>query len=50
MTFPIFGSACAPGILDIRSAAEPGPVSSNAPPIDLVRLFALDNLPAASPC
>src|SRR3981081_1877882 len=47
MTFPIFGSECAPGILDIRPAAEPGIVSSNAAGTDLLRLFALDNLPAA---
>jgi hypothetical protein len=45
MIFPIFGSECAPGILDIRPAAEPGDVQSTAAAIDLVRLFALDRLP-----
>jgi hypothetical protein len=45
MTLPIFGAECAPGIHDIRPAAKPGIVSSNA--IDLVRLFVLDNLPVA---
>jgi hypothetical protein len=45
MTFPIVGSECAPGILDIRPGAEPGDVQSNAAAIDLVRLFALDRLP-----
>jgi hypothetical protein len=44
MTFPIVGSECAPGILDIRPAAEPGVVQSTATVIDLVRLFALDRL------
>jgi hypothetical protein len=46
MTFPIVGSARAPGILDIRPAAKPGGVRSTAAVIDLVRLIALDDLPA----
>jgi hypothetical protein len=46
MTFPIVGSECAPGITDMRPAAEPGAVQSTAAAIDLVRLFALDDLPA----
>jgi hypothetical protein len=45
MTFPIVGSECAPGILDIGPAAEPGVVQPTAAAIDLVRLFALDRLP-----
>jgi hypothetical protein len=47
MTFPIVGSECAPGIVDTRWAAEPGAVQSTAAETDLVRLFALDALPAA---
>ena len=47
MTFPIVGGACAPGILDICRAAAPGVVQSTAAITDLVRLFALDDLPAA---
>jgi hypothetical protein len=46
MTFPIVGSACAPGILDMRRVAEPGVVQSTAAAVDLGRLFALDDLPA----
>jgi hypothetical protein len=46
MTFPIVGSACAPGILDMRRAAEPGVAPSTTPVIDLLRLFALDDLTA----
>jgi hypothetical protein len=46
MTFPIFGSECASGILATGSAAKPGSVSSNAAATDLARLFALDDLPA----
>jgi hypothetical protein len=42
MTFPIVGSECAPGILDIRPAAEPGDVRTTAAAIDLVSLFVLD--------
>jgi hypothetical protein len=45
MTFPIFGGECAPAIVDIRPAVEPGIVSANAAAIDLVRLFALDRVP-----
>ena len=43
MTFPIIGSECAPGILDIP---EPGVVQPTATVTNLVRLFALDDLPA----
>ena len=46
MTFPIVGSECAPGILDICPAAEPRVVQSTAAATDLERLFALDDLPA----
>jgi hypothetical protein len=46
MTFRIFGSECASGILATRSAAKPGSVSSNAAATDLARLFALDDPPA----
>jgi hypothetical protein len=46
MTFPIVGSACAPGIPDVRLVAEPGVVQPIAAAIDLVRLFALDDLTA----
>ena len=46
MTFPIVGSACAPGIPGIRPAAEPGAAQSTTAAIDLVRLLALDALPA----
>jgi hypothetical protein len=45
MTFPIVGSECAPGISNIRPAAEPGAAQSTAAATDLVRLFALDRLP-----
>jgi hypothetical protein len=47
MTFPIFGSECAPGILDIRPAAEPDTAATNSVANDLERLFALDGLSAA---
>jgi hypothetical protein len=46
MTFKIVGSECAPGILDMRRAAEPGVVQPTAVVTDLVRLFALDDLTA----
>jgi hypothetical protein len=46
MTFPIFGSECASGILATRSAAEPSAPSSKVAATDLARVFALDNLPA----
>ena len=39
------GGECASAIPDICPAVEPGGVSPNAAEIDLVRLFALDNLP-----
>jgi hypothetical protein len=42
MTFPIVGSECVPGTLDIRPAAEPGDVRTTAAAIDLVSLFVLD--------
>jgi hypothetical protein len=45
MTFPIFGSECAPDILDTRPTVEPGTVQINATAIDLVRRFGLDRLP-----
>jgi len=45
MTLPIFGSACAPDILDTRSTVEPGTTQINAAAIDLVRLFGLECLP-----
>jgi hypothetical protein len=48
MTFSIFGSECAPGILDIDPAAEPGIVLASAAAIDLVRLFELDRRPLRS--
>ena len=46
MTFPVLGSKCAPGILDPRSAGEPNLLTENRAAVDLVRLFALDRLPA----
>jgi hypothetical protein len=45
MTFSFLGGECAPAILDIRPAVEPGIVPPNVATIDLVRLFALDRLP-----
>ncbi len=42
MTFPIFGSEPAPGILDIDPVAEPGMVSGSAGASDLVCLYRLD--------
>jgi len=44
MTFPIFGSECAPGILDSRPTVEPGTVPFNAAAIDLTALFEFDRL------
>jgi hypothetical protein len=46
MTFPIVGSACAPGILDTRPTVEPGTMPINATAIDLVRRLELDRLPS----
>jgi hypothetical protein len=46
MTFPIFGSECAPGVLDTRPTVEPGAIQINAVAIDLVRPFGLDRLPS----
>ena len=45
MTFPIFGSECAPGVLENRQIVEPGAIQINAVAIDLVRPFWLDRLP-----
>ena len=42
MTFPIFGSECAPGVLDTRPTVEPGALQINAVAIDLVRPFGRD--------
>ena len=47
MTFPIFGSECAPGVLDTRPTVEPGAIQINAVAIDLVRPFGLDRLPSS---
>jgi hypothetical protein len=44
MTSPIFGSVCAPDILDTRSTVEPGTIQIKA--ADLVRLLGLDRLPS----
>jgi len=44
MTFPIFGSECAPGILDTCPTVEPGTIQINAAAIDLVRRLGLDRL------
>jgi hypothetical protein len=46
MTFPIFGSECAPGVLDTRPTVERGAIQINAVAIDLVRPFGLDRLPS----
>jgi len=43
MTFPIFGSECAPDILE--PIVESGTSQTNAAAIDLVRLFGLECLP-----
>jgi hypothetical protein len=45
MTFTFLGSECAPTLLDVRPAAEPGIIPTNAGAIDFVRLFALDRPP-----
>jgi hypothetical protein len=44
MTFPIFGSECAPGTCYAGPTGEPGTVPSNAAAIDLISLFAFDRL------
>jgi hypothetical protein len=44
MAFPIFGSECASGILDIRPTVEPGTTQINAA-LDFVRLLGVDRLP-----
>ncbi|HEV8030554.1 MAG TPA: hypothetical protein VGP42_06000 [Stellaceae bacterium] len=46
MTLPVLGSVRAPAILDIGPAAEPRIVPASAGATDLVRLFALDRVPA----
>ena len=46
MTFPIFGSECAPGVLDTRPTVELGAIQINAVAIDLVRPFGLDRRPS----
>jgi hypothetical protein len=46
MTFPIFGSECAPDVFDARPTVEPGTTQNNAAAIDLVRLFGLDRVPS----
>ena len=46
MTFPIFGSECAPGILDTRPTVEPGTIQINSAAVDFVRLLGLDRLPS----
>ena len=46
MTFPIVGGESASANLDTRPAAKPGIASPTAAATDLVRLFALDGLPA----
>ena len=46
MTFPIFGSECAPDVLDTRPTVEPGAIQINAVAIDLVRPFGFDRLPS----
>jgi hypothetical protein len=45
MTFTFLGSECAPILLDVLPAAEPGIIPTNAATIDVVRLFALDRPP-----
>ena len=44
MTFPIFWSECAPGILDASPTPKPGTVPFNAAAIDRTALFGLDRL------
>jgi hypothetical protein len=43
MNFNFLGGEYAPTLLDVRPAAEPGIIPTNAVAIDLVRLFALDS-------
>ena len=45
MTFNLLGGKCAPAILDIRPAVEPGVVLPHPAAPDLVHLFGLDRLP-----
>jgi hypothetical protein len=42
MTFPIFRSECAPGILDASPTSTSGAALSNAAAIDFTALFGLD--------
>lgn len=46
MTLPVLGSVRAPAIRYIGPAAEPDVVPTHTATIDLVRLFALDRVPA----
>ena len=48
MTFPIFGSECAPGVLDARPTVEPGAIQIKAVAIDLVRPLGLDRRPSGT--
>ena len=51
MIFPIFGSECAPGVLDTRPTVEPGAIQINAVAIDLVRpLGSTACLPVGGSC
>jgi hypothetical protein len=45
MAFAIFGSECAPGILDTRPAVGPGTATTYTAPDNLVHVFALDRVP-----
>ena len=45
MTFNLLGGKCAPAIMDIRPAVEPGVVLPHPAAPDLVHLFGLDRLP-----
>ena len=45
MTFNLLGGKCAPAIMDIRPAVEPGVVLPHPAAPDLGHLFGLDRLP-----
>ena len=49
MTFAIFGSECATGILDTRPTVVPDTIRINAAVIDLARLFGRDRVPSNGP-
>ena len=49
MTFAIFGSECAPGILDTRPAAGPDTIQINAAAIDLARPLGRDRVRSNGP-